>query len=234
MRERLMFNDEPHSVAPTLCGHELMRTFGSGEARTTALAGVTLDLYPGHLALLMGPSGSGKSTLLAVLSGLLKPDGGQAIALGQDIWKQTERQREDFRLKHCGFIFQGYNLFPALTALQQLEMVLRWGKGANSRDARRKALEMLDLLGLVQARGIGRAPQRLGQADLAGVAVVAVVQGAGDGVRAVIKELDAERTGPERDQSGQILRGGLGYGVVESVAAADVRLERVLHADAVS
>src|SRR4051794_39621136 len=104
-----MFNDEPHSVAPTLCGRELTRSFGSGEARTTALAQVTLDLYPGHLALLMGPSGSGKSTLLAVLSGLLKPDGGQALALGQDIWKQTERQREDFRLKHCGFIFQGYN-----------------------------------------------------------------------------------------------------------------------------
>ncbi len=96
----------------------------------------------------MGPSGSGKSTLLAVLSGLLQPDGGQALALGQDIWKQTERQREDFRLKHCGFIFQGYNLFAALTARQQLEMVVRWGEGAPARDAPRRADEMLTLLGL--------------------------------------------------------------------------------------
>jgi putative ABC transport system ATP-binding protein len=100
------------------------------------------------MALLMGPSGSGKSTLLAVLSGLLKPDGGTVSALGKDIWQLTERGREDFRLQHCGFIFQGYNLFPALTARQQLEMVLRWGKGSGRRDATRKALDMLDLLGL--------------------------------------------------------------------------------------
>ena len=113
-----MFNEEPNSVAPTLSGRELTRSFGTGEARTTALAEVSLDLYPGQMSLLMGPSGSGKSTLLAVLSGLLTPDSGQALALGQDIWKQTEREREDFRLKHCGFIFQGYNLFGALTARQ--------------------------------------------------------------------------------------------------------------------
>jgi len=147
VRERQDDNDAPNS-APTLSCRELTRSFGSGEALTMALAEVSLDLYPGQLALLMGPSGSGKSTLLAALSGLLKPDGGRVLALGQDIWQQTERQREDFRLQHCGFIFQGYNLFPALTALQQLELVLRWGKSSGRGDARRKALDMLDLLGL--------------------------------------------------------------------------------------
>ena len=96
----------------------------------------------------MGPSGSGKSTLLAVLSGLLRPDGGQVMSLGQDIWKMSDAQRERFRLKHCGFIFQGYNLFAALSARQQLEMVVRWGKGASAKDARRRADEMLTLLGL--------------------------------------------------------------------------------------
>ena len=60
----------------------------------------------------------------------------------------SEQERERFRLRHCGFIFQGYNLFPALTARQQLEMVVRWGEGASRRDARRRADEMLDLLGL--------------------------------------------------------------------------------------
>jgi putative ABC transport system ATP-binding protein len=59
-----------------------------------------------------------------------------------------ERQRERFRLRHCGFIFQDYNLFPALTARQQLEMVLRWGEGTPSREARRRAAAMLSLLGL--------------------------------------------------------------------------------------
>src|SRR5262249_45438882 len=63
-------------------------------------------------------------------------------------WQMSDRQRERFRLKHCGFIFQGYNLFPALTARQQLEMVLRWGEGESAREARKRTEEMLALLGL--------------------------------------------------------------------------------------
>src|SRR5262249_11909896 len=106
------------------------------------------ELYPGQLTLLMGPSGSGKSTLLAVLSGLLRPDAGKAIALEQDLWQMPEREREEFRRKYCGFIFQGYNLFPALTAQQQLEMVLRWGQNETSAAARKRSDEMLNLLGL--------------------------------------------------------------------------------------
>ena len=139
---------------PTLRARHLTRDFGTGERKTTALADVSLDLYPGQIALLMGPSGSGKSTLLAVLSGLLRPDGGRVLAHGQDMWAMSEREREDFRLKHCGFIFQGYNLFPALTARQQLEMVLRWGRGASAREARRRADEILALLGLAKKAGL--------------------------------------------------------------------------------
>jgi putative ABC transport system ATP-binding protein len=126
----------------------LTRTFGSGDALTTALADVSIELYPGQIALLMGPSGSGKSTLLAVLSGLLQPHNGKVYALHQELWNMTEKQREAFRLQHFGFIFQGYNLFPALTARQQLEMMLRWGQGVGWREARTKAEKMLDLLGL--------------------------------------------------------------------------------------
>jgi putative ABC transport system ATP-binding protein len=133
---------------PTLRGRHLTRTFGSGETLTTALQDVSLDLHPGEFALLMGPSGSGKSTLLAALSGLLRPDNGQVEALEQDIWRMTDRQREAFRLKNFGFIFQGYNLFPALTARQQLELVLRWGEGLSWRVARRRAQDMLSMLGL--------------------------------------------------------------------------------------
>ena len=133
---------------PTLQGRHLTRAFGQGEMKTTALNDVSITLERGHVALLMGPSGSGKSTLLAVLSGLLRPDGGQVSSLGHDIWKMSDAERERFRLKHCGFIFQGYNLFAALSARQQLEMVLRWGQGAGAREARRRADEMLTLLGL--------------------------------------------------------------------------------------
>jgi putative ABC transport system ATP-binding protein len=133
---------------PALQGWHLTRSFGQGETRITVLHDVSLQMFPGQIALMMGPSGSGKTTLLAILSGLLRPDGGQVIALGQDLWAMSDEQRERFRLKHCGFIFQGYNLFGALSARQQLEMVVRWGEGASARDARRRADEMLSLLGL--------------------------------------------------------------------------------------
>jgi putative ABC transport system ATP-binding protein len=128
----------------------LMRAFGSGANRTQALRGVSLAIEPGEVVLVMGPSGSGKSTLLAVLSGLLAPDSGQVLARDEDIWRLSPRARKQFRLAHCGFVFQGYNLFPALTARQQLEMVLRWGCGVSARDALRRADEMLDLLGLAR------------------------------------------------------------------------------------
>jgi putative ABC transport system ATP-binding protein len=79
---------------------------------------------------------------------LLHPDNGSVFALDQNIWAMTDKQREEFRLKYCGFIFQGYNLFPALTARQQLEMILRWGKNMSGREARQRSDHMLDLLGL--------------------------------------------------------------------------------------
>ena len=135
---------------PVLSGRHLSRSFGKGEEKTTALRDVSLDLHQGQIALLMGPSGSGKSTLLSVLSGLLRPDAGQVLALDNDLWSLPNRQRERFRLQHFGFIFQGYNLFPALTARQQLEMVLRWGEGVSRKEARWRALELLDRLGLAK------------------------------------------------------------------------------------
>ncbi|HEY1190645.1 MAG TPA: ABC transporter ATP-binding protein [Gemmata sp.] len=140
------------SSTPSLRGVKLVRTFGDGTTRRAALREVSIDLFPGQIALLMGPSGSGKSTLLAILSGLLEPDSGQVLAADdgtlQDVWQLTTKEREQYRQKHTGFIFQGYNLFPALTARQQLEIVLKWGEGTNSSDARRRADEMLDRLGL--------------------------------------------------------------------------------------
>ena len=134
----------------SITGKGLFKSFGVGEMRTTAVNDVSIDIKQGEVALMMGPSGSGKTTLLAILSGLLKPDAGKVTALGQDLWTMTEREREHFRLKHCSFIFQGYNLFSSLTARQQLEIVAQWGDGASSREARKKADEILDILGLLK------------------------------------------------------------------------------------
>ena len=137
-----------HHEEPTIRALGITRSFGEGETKTVAVNNVSLDLFRRQMVLLMGPSGSGKSTLLAILSGLLHPDEGKAIALGTDIWKLSETEREAFRRKNFGFIFQGYNLFPALTAREQLEIVLRWGEGMPAKEARRRTDEMLALLGL--------------------------------------------------------------------------------------
>ncbi len=153
----------------TLEGHNLLRSFGSGGNRTYALQDVSLGLRQGELNLLMGPSGSGKSTLLAVLSALLRPDGGKVRALGQDLWQMTELQLEKFRLKHCSYIFQGYNLFPALSARQQLEVVLKWGEGASARDARKKAETVLGQLGMSNRADLR--PQQLSGGEKQRVAI---------------------------------------------------------------
>lgn len=132
----------------TLVAQNLVRGFGVGELRTLALRDVSIELESGHVTLMMGPSGSGKSTLLAILSGLLQPDSGTVHTLGVDLWKLSERQREEFRRKHCGFIFQGYNLFPAFTAMQQLEVVLQWGEGKTLRQSQKLAQETLESLNM--------------------------------------------------------------------------------------
>jgi putative ABC transport system ATP-binding protein len=142
----------PADEDPTLRCRSLVRSFGDGGRTRAVINDVSMELHRGEITLLMAPSGSGKSTLLAILSGLLAPDGGQVTARENgrwiDVWQLSPREREQFRLRNCGFIFQGYNLFPALTARQQLEIVLRWGEGASGREARRRADEMLHLLGL--------------------------------------------------------------------------------------
>jgi putative ABC transport system ATP-binding protein len=135
-------------------GRRLTHGFGQGAARTVVLRELTLGLRPGELVLVMGPSGSGKSTLLAILSGLLQPGGGQVVVLGEDLWRLPASARKQFRLRYYGFIFQGYNLFPALTALQQLEIVLRWGEGMSAEVARGRADKMLHLLGLGEKKGL--------------------------------------------------------------------------------
>jgi len=144
------------ATSPALRGIHITKTYGDGAKRRVALDNVSLDLFPGQLALLMGPSGSGKSTLLAVASGLLEPDTGQVLAEDEgelrDLWAMTAKQREDFRLRTTGFVFQGYNLFPALTARQQLEIVLKWGGYAGTFGARRQADAMLERLGLTPNR----------------------------------------------------------------------------------
>ncbi|MDO1558158.1 ABC transporter ATP-binding protein [Brevundimonas sp. 2R-24] len=126
----------------------LIKRFKTGRTTIEVLKGVDFDARHGDLTMVMGPSGSGKSTLIAALSGLLRPDEGKVAALDQpNLWKLSDGKIDRFRLEHCGFIFQGFNLFPALTALQQVTTVLGY-QGAEKGEARQRAKAALEEVGL--------------------------------------------------------------------------------------
>ena len=157
------------SPKATLSAVGISHEFVQGTEVIRVLRDVSLELAAGEFCMLKGESGSGKSTLLAILGGLLRPKSGQVRVLETDLWNLKEAQREQFRLKHFGFVFQGFHLFPALTATAQLEMVLRWGRGIHRREARRQSLELLNRLGLAQKSG--ERPQKLSGGEKQRVAI---------------------------------------------------------------
>ncbi len=111
-------------LPPAIRAEGIVKSYGSGATRMDILRGIDLVIHRGELTLLMGPSGSGKSTLMAVLAGLSQPDLGTVSILGQALHGLDEDALNDIRLRHCGFIFQGFNLFGALSALDQVRLVL--------------------------------------------------------------------------------------------------------------
>jgi len=132
---------------PSLEALAVSKSFLSGVVQVPVLRGLSLAVYPGELTLVSGPSGCGKSTLLALMSSLQAPDAGQVRALGEDLSTFGRTARERFRLLHTGFIFQGFNLFPALTALEQVQLPLGYlGKG--KRESLALAQNALEEVGL--------------------------------------------------------------------------------------
>jgi putative ABC transport system ATP-binding protein len=126
----------------------LVKRFKTGRAYVEVLKSVDFDARHGDVTMVMGPSGSGKSTLIAALSGLLKPDEGTVRALeADDLWRLSNGRIDRFRLDHCGFIFQGFNLFPALTARQQVMTALHY-QGASKAEALARAQAALEEVGL--------------------------------------------------------------------------------------
>jgi putative ABC transport system ATP-binding protein len=125
----------------------ISKTYAQGEAAMRALDAVDLDVRAGELMLLMGPSGSGKTTLLSIMGCILRPSGGTLRILGRDVEALGERDLPRVRLDHIGFVFQGFNLFPTLTAAQNVALALDL-KGVPRRAARTRALELLEQVGL--------------------------------------------------------------------------------------
>jgi putative ABC transport system ATP-binding protein len=132
---------------PVVSCRNLQKCYGSGETAVLALKGVDLDVMPGQMTLLAGPSGCGKTTLLCLIAGLLEPSKGALKVLQQDVSRMSQMQKIDFRGKNIGFVFQQYNLLPALTAAENATVPLII-QGQRRGPALQKANELLAKLGM--------------------------------------------------------------------------------------
>jgi putative ABC transport system ATP-binding protein len=126
---------------------DLTKAFGDGESQVMALRGVDMDVYAGQMTLLVGPSGCGKTTLISVIAGLLNPSAGDVVVLGRDLRGLSGRQLVQFRGAHVGFVFQQYNLLPALTAAENAAVPLLIA-GMPRRQALARACAVLERVGL--------------------------------------------------------------------------------------
>jgi putative ABC transport system ATP-binding protein len=126
---------------------ELTKDYGRGDSRVRALRGVTVDIQPGELTLLAGPSGCGKTTLISILAGTLDATDGDVEVLGVALHQLSKNAKTEFRAQNVGFVFQQFNLLPALTAVENVTvpLVIRgWSKS----NASRQAAHLLEAVGL--------------------------------------------------------------------------------------
>jgi len=126
---------------------DVTKTYAEGGASVAALGGVDLEIHSGEIVMLVGPSGSGKTTLLSIMGCILQASSGSIRIAGQEVGHLRENELPRVRLDHIGFVFQGFNLFPTLTAGENVELMLDL-KGVRGPQAHKLAYELLDRVGL--------------------------------------------------------------------------------------
>jgi len=146
----------------------LTKDYGSGETRVRALRGVELDVAPGELTLLVGPSGCGKPTLISIVAGTLEPTAGELSVLGTNLRRLSRGEKTAFRAKNVGFIFQQYNLLPALTATENAAVPLII-QGQPRSAALARAAEVLRSVGL--GHRLGSLPRQMSGGEQQRVAI---------------------------------------------------------------
>jgi putative ABC transport system ATP-binding protein len=197
------------------------KTFGEGALATPVLKGIDLAVEPGELVLLMGPSGSGKTTLLSVLAGLLRPTAGAVELCGHALTQMSEAQVARVRRENLGFVFQSYNLFPALTALDNVAEVLAL-KGRPRREARERAARALESVGL--GHRLDFLPRDLSGGQKQRVAVARAL--AGDPALVLGDEVTAALDRESSEKVLEILRAQVSERASVLLVTHDRRLER--------
>jgi len=134
-------------MQPAIAVRQLTKTYTEGSTGTLALSGVDLDVRSGELLMLVGPSGSGKTTLLSIMGCILSATSGSVRIAGREVSTLHEKDLPAIRLEHIGFVFQGFNLFPTLTAGENVELMLDLKKTPTVK-AKQRAHELLDQIGL--------------------------------------------------------------------------------------
>src|SRR6476646_5341318 len=148
MKDRAMVaNIHPSESEHAVVARGVTKEFGSGDTGTLALRGVDLDIAYGETTLLVGPSGCGKTTLISIIAGLLNPTDGEVSVLGRELTGLRGAELVNFRKQNIGFVFQQYNLLPALTAAENAAVPLVIG-GEYRTKAVRAAKDLLAEVGL--------------------------------------------------------------------------------------
>jgi putative ABC transport system ATP-binding protein len=158
----------------TIVARDVHKSFGVGRGGTPILKGVSLETARGESVFLIGPSGSGKTTLLSLLGCILTPDRGSVEVLGQDMSSLRPEQRAAFRRHHLGFVFQNFNLFPTLSALDNVRLALSI-RGVPHVAARDRAAELLDKVDLSHRARLR--PSRLSTGECQRVAIARALAG---------------------------------------------------------
>jgi putative ABC transport system ATP-binding protein len=123
------------------------KTYGTGDASVMALRGIDLEIHCGELLMLVGPSGCGKTTLISIVAAILNQDSGKCEVLGRDLQHMGQTERARFRGVSIGFVFQVFNLLPALTAIENVAVPLLIN-GVSRKYAETRAREVLEAVGL--------------------------------------------------------------------------------------
>jgi putative ABC transport system ATP-binding protein len=153
----------------------VVKVFEEGAQRVEVLRGISLDVAPGQVVALEGPSGSGKTTLLSIMGCILTPTAGTVTVAGEVADAARPRRLREIRRRSIGFVFQQFNLFPALTALENVEYALNV-KGARGRTARAQAVAVLERVGLADRMGF--LPRDLSGGQKQRVAIARALAGA--------------------------------------------------------